>query len=173
MTRATPRRLLDLSSDREHSVWIANEPPNRIASLKFLRIRVTLKITYYTHQVWNKKLVLERDGLVRVWSTTRTYTRKGYECRVPKIGAIVLRANDGTTSSVVLVYWWSAWIHTKISNDLTFIADTSPEGDAKTWVGPPPPVPTDEIAPLKVPFSNRVNDWTAPASILLTALRSK
>ena len=66
MARATPRRLLDLSSDREHSVWIANEPPNRITSLKFLRIRVTLKITYYTHQVWNKKLVLERDGLVRV-----------------------------------------------------------------------------------------------------------
>ena len=34
VTRATPRRLCDVSSDREDSVFIANEPPDSIASLK-------------------------------------------------------------------------------------------------------------------------------------------
>jgi len=34
VTRATPRRLCDLSSDREDPVLVANEPPDGIASLK-------------------------------------------------------------------------------------------------------------------------------------------
>ena len=34
VTRATPRRLSDLSSNREDSVLVANEPPDGIASLK-------------------------------------------------------------------------------------------------------------------------------------------
>lgn len=41
---------------------------------------------------------------------------------------------------------------------LTFMADTSPSGEAKTCAGPFPPVLVDEIAPLKVPFSNMVKD---------------
>ena len=39
---------------------------------------------------------------------------------------------------------------------LTFIADISPDGEAKTWAGPLPPLLVDAIAPLKVPFSNMV-----------------
>jgi len=39
---------------------------------------------------------------------------------------------------------------------LTFMADTSPSGEAKTCAGPFPPVLVDEMAPLKVPFSNMV-----------------
>jgi len=41
---------------------------------------------------------------------------------------------------------------------LAFTADTSPDGDEKTCAGPFPPVLVDEIASLKVPFSNIVKD---------------
>ena len=60
---------------------------------------------------------------------------------------------------------------TTFSNDLTFIADTSPDGKAKTCAGPFPPVLVDERASLKVPFLNIVKAWTAPSSTSLTALR--
>ena len=34
MTRATPRRLGNLSSNRENSVLVADEPPDGVTSLK-------------------------------------------------------------------------------------------------------------------------------------------
>ncbi len=46
VTRATPRRLCDLSSDREDSVLVANEPPNGIASLKMEIVRNLRQVKY-------------------------------------------------------------------------------------------------------------------------------
>lgn len=49
-------------------------------------------------------------------------------------------------------------VHITEPRQPTFIADTSPSGEAKTCAVPLPFVLMDEIAPLKVPFSNMVKD---------------
>jgi hypothetical protein len=53
------------------------------------------------------------------------------------------------------------------------MAATSPSGEAKTCAGPFPPVLVVERKPLKVPLSKMVNDWIAPSSTSLTALRTR
>ena len=94
-----------------------------------------------------------------VGNTTRANYREGdSKSRTSESASVVLRGHDYSVSSSKLVHKWSGEVQMTESRRLTFMADTSPSGEAKTCAGPFPPVLVDEIAPLKVPLSKMVKD---------------
>ena len=80
------------------------------------------------------------------------------ESRASERASVVLCGYYDSISSSELARKWLAEVEMTEYRWLTFMADTTPSGEAKTCAGPLPPVLVDEIAPLKVPLSNIVKD---------------
>ena len=67
MAWTTSGRLCNLSSDREDSVLVGDQPPDGITSLKINQLRILNTLEQlYAHQIWYQELVLELDSFVWV-----------------------------------------------------------------------------------------------------------